>query len=1157
MFTGSKLSHSARLLAGLLLLTASSVWAQDARGTVLGRVTDSSGASVAGADVRITNVNTGVTAAAAANEAGNFILPYLLPGSYTLSAEAKGFKRWVRPEIQVRINDSIEVNVELQIGATTETIEVKDTTPLLSTAEASLGQVIDERRVLELPLFAGNAMDLVHLAPGTVNGTNLRLRKAAFNAAPSQFSTDGGGNNQNEFSIDGVSNTFSDGTAPRVAFSPPPTAISEFRVQTTAFDASLGHTMGSTVNVSTKSGTNGIHGEMHHWLRHSAFDAPTIFNNRAGQKLPIYQDNRYGFSVGAPITIPKVYNGKNRTFWFTAWEANKFGNPEANTSTVPTEKMRNGDLSEWLARGSGYQVYDPRTTQLVNGRFVRQPIPGNIIPASRLDPVGANIMKLYPLPNQTGTVEFRNNFFRTGKALEDYWVWLSRFDHAFSENHRMFLRLHRDYWEEDKNRVFSNSTNGVILNRNNKGVALDDVYVFGPSFLANFRYGLTFQDFPERRVSRGADLSALGFSSNLVNLIPDKSLATLPNVGVNPFTNIAPWESGDGLTASTTHSFVGNFTHIRGNHSVRFGPEFRVYRESRNRFHQAVSPQLSYNSTFTRANDTAANPTLGGEVTAMLLGIPSGSMSVVDSYVEQDKYLAFYVQDDWKVTRSLTINAGLRYEYESAVTERFNRSAIHFAGTTANPLQNAARANYAARPIPELPANQFQVLGGLTFAGADGNPRAYWNAPRTNFMPRLGIAWQLGPKTVLRTGYGMYVASIGVNYTNTNLSGFAQSTPIQASLDNGLTYIASNANPFPNGLIRPAGAAGGLLTNIGQSVSFWDVNRKNPYAQRYSFGLQRELPQKFMIEMSYVGNRGVRLNINREQNYTPAQYLSTSPVRDQPTINFLGQNFPNPFNGLNPIYGVNITRGSLLRAFPHFGNVTLMGDPSGYSWYHSMQSRIERRMANGWTVQGSYTWSKAMDASQFLNDQDARPSEVVADLDRTHRFTGSGIWEIPFGKGRKFGSNMHRALDAAIGGWQLGGLYQHQTGSPLGFGNRIFNGDLKNIVLPRGQRGVDGWFNVDAGFNRVVAQQLASNIRTFPLRFSGVRGPTQDRWDFSLIKNFRFTERWNAQFRAETFNAMNHPNLANPNTDPTSSAFGTITGQDSPRSWQMSLKILF
>ena len=590
----SKFRYTAGLAAAALVLVCT-LSAQDPRGTVSGRVTDSTGAVVPGAEVRIVNDNTGVSASAKTNDSGNFVLPYLPAGPYALNCQLQGFKKWERKGIQVRIQDNVEVNIALEVGAATETIQVTETTPLLATTDASLGQIIDERRVLELPQFAGNAMDLVHLAPGTVNGTNLRLRKAGFNSAPSQFSTDGGGNNQNEFSIDGVSNTFSDGTAPRVAFSPPQTAISEFKVQTAAFDAALGHTMGSTVNVSTKSGTNTLHGEAHEWFRHSALDAPTLFQNRSGQKISIYQDNRYGASAGAPIYIPKLYNGKNKSFWFFAYEANKFGNPDSGgniTSTVPTAKMHDGDLSEYLALGAAYQVYDPRSTVLTNGRYVRTPFTGNVIPKSRLDPVGVNMINLYPLPNQPGTRDFRNNFYRTGKALEDYWVWITRLDHAFSENHRVFLRLHRDYWEEDKNRNFNNDVNGVILNRNNKGLAFDDVYVFNASFLLNFRYGLTYQDFPERRTSQGYDLAKLGFSSNLINQSQNKAIAPIPQTATAPFSTISAWESQDGVTASTTNSFTGNFTKLRGNHSFRFGPEFRVYRESRNRFGPALSPPV-------------------------------------------------------------------------------------------------------------------------------------------------------------------------------------------------------------------------------------------------------------------------------------------------------------------------------------------------------------------------------------------------------------------------------------------------------------------------------------------------------------------------------------------------------------------------------------
>lgn len=376
-------------------------------------------------------------------------------------------------------------------------------------------------------------MDLVHLAPGTVNGTDLRLRKAAFNSGPSQFSTDGGGNNNNEFMIDGVSNTYSDGTAPQVAFAPPQTAIAEFKVQTSAFDASLGHTLGSVVNVSTKSGTNDLHGEAHWFVRNAILDAPTIFQNRADQKIAVYQDNRYGASAGAPVIIPKLYNGRNRTFWFHAWEANKFGDPNAGqrTTTVPTEAMRRGDFSALLPLGPQYRIYDPATTRAEpNGRFSRQPFPDNIIPANRLDRVGQRILGAYPLPNQRGTADFRNNYFISGKSIDDYWVHLTRIDHVMSEKHRVFFRLHRDYWQSITKRDFNDDISGIILNRVNRGLALDDVYMFSPTFILNFRYGMTQQDFAERRVSQGFDLRSLGFSPETVANSVDTALATFPRV---------------------------------------------------------------------------------------------------------------------------------------------------------------------------------------------------------------------------------------------------------------------------------------------------------------------------------------------------------------------------------------------------------------------------------------------------------------------------------------------------------------------------------------------------------------------------------------------------------------------------------------------------
>ena len=750
--------------------------------------------------------------------------------------------------------------------------------------------------------------------------------------------------------------------------------------------------------------------------------------------------------------------------------------------------MRKGDLSALLALGSQYQVYDPATTTAIaGGRFQRTPFANNIIPTNRLDPVAQKILTHWPLPNQTGNRDGSSNYFYTPSAKEQTWDHLARVDHALNPNHRVFFRMHSDFWEENKNHTFPNDPAvGIILNRHNKGLAFDDVYVVSPAFLVNFRYGLEFGDFLERRISRGFDLASLGFSPQLTGLV-DGSLATFPNVQVGNLTQLGNWESGDGNTSSLTHSFAATFTRLHGNHNLRFGPDFRVYRQNFHRFPLDTAPQLVFNSNYTRGPlDSSAAPTVGGELASFLLGIPGGELDKTASYAQQDKWFGLFVQDDWKVTPRLTLNLGLRYEYETPLTERYNRSVAHFAFDQASPIQAQAQANYAANPIPELPASQFRVMGGLTFAGVNNNPRTYWQPDKRDFMPRFGLAYQLSDKTTLRGGYGIFFDSVGVNKTAAQQAGFSQSTPIQASLNSGLNYVATTANPFPSGLLNPQGAAGGLATNLGQSVTFYPTERHRAYVQRWSLGLQQALPAQFLLEATYVGNRGTRIGLNHQLDNTPAQYLSTSPVRDNQTINFLSQSFPNPFLGTNPIYTANISRANLLRPWPQFSGVTVE-EPIGYTWYHALQMRLEKRFSHDYTFQLSYTWSKAMQATEFLNPTDTVPYRSISDLDRTHHVVVTGIWDLPFGKGKKFGNHFSKPLDLLAGGWQLNGVMQRQSGPPLGFGDvwTLFTGNPDDVVLPKDKRTPDQWFNVNAGFNRNSAQALASNIRVSPLRFSG------------------------------------------------------------------------
>lgn len=1151
------------LVAMMLVACLGVLWGQDPRGAITGTVMDATDAVVPGATVRATNVETGVTATAQTNEAGLFNIPFLPPGRYRVTVEMEGFKRYVRDGIEVRVGETVSLAIRLEVGTLAETVEVTAAPPLVDTAGASLGQVIDRERILDLPQRGANPMELTLLTPGVINATNLRLRKAMAPEATSQIAADGAGQYNNEFQIDGIPNMSGDRGRgySRIAFSPPIGAVREFKIQTTAYDASVGHTMGALINVSTASGTNDIHGQLHYTLRHSALDAPNFFNNKAGTKPGVYQDHRYGGHIGGPVIIPGLYNGKNRTFYYFVADDNRFGVPTNWTRTVPLPAQRRGDFSQLLAISSNYQIYDPfTTTPAPGGRFRRQPFPGNIIPANQLDPVGQKLVALYPLPNQPGTADGRNNFFLSNKAIQKIYQFLLRLDHAFSENHRAFLRVHYDMWRENKNDDFGTNINGIFQNRPNRGVAIDDVIVLSPTLVVNMRYGLTATKWWQFRRTRGYDLASLGFSPNLLALL-DRKHAPIPRIQVSGYATISNWEDpGDGYNSSLTHSFSGHFTKLQGRHNMKFGAEFRLYRTFNNRRPTGVAPDFNFPNTYTRGPlDNSPAAPIGQELASMLLGIPGGSMSIVASSALQDTYWAWYWHDDFKVTRKLTLNLGIRWEYETPMTERYDRLAAAFDFTTPNPIEQQAKANYAAKPIPELPPEQFRVLGGLTFVKQGGRGRSPHGGEKDNFMPRFGFAYELTPKTVLRGGYGIFFDSTNIHETVAIQTGYSQSTPIQASLDNGLTYIATTANPFPSGLRQPLGAAGGLMTNLGQAIQFHNPNRKHGYAQRWSFSIQRLLPLDTLLEVSYVANRGTRLAVTRQLNPIPARYLSTKPYRDQATIDFLSATFPSPFYGIDPIYGKNISRAQLLRPYPHFGDVSTTEDPAGYSWYHSLQVRGERRFAQGFTLQLAYTFSKLMEATEFLNATDPMPYESISSLDRPHRLAASGLWDIPIGRGRRYGSNWPAPLEFILGGWRLGAIVTRQSGAPLGFGNAIFNGDIKNIPLPKDQRKAERWFNVDAGFNRNSAQQLAYNIRTFPLRFSGVRSDDQRSWDFSLIKDFRMPgERLTVRFRADVYNALNQTNFSAPNTSPTSTAFGTITSTDGDaRNWQLSLRILF
>ena len=672
---------------------------------------------------------------------------------------------------------------------------------------------------------------------------------------------------------------------------------------------------------------------------------------------------------------------------------------------------------------------------------------------------------------------------------------------------------------------------------------IDDVINLRPRLVLNLRYGfvrLKRNSFP---ASQGNfDLTSLGLPASLAGQI-DPSITAVP---LTSFTAV----SGIGTTGTSTrtdyHSWMGNLAYNRGNHSLRFGGEFRIYQQHQYSYGNA-SGTFTFGSTFTNGPlDNSPAAPIGQDIATLLLGLPTGGgIDRNASVAEQSRYTALFFQDDWKAGRRLTINLGLRWEVESPTTERFNRSTRGFDFTTADPFQAAARANYAASPIPEVPASAFSVAGGLMFAGVNGVSRGLWNIDANNFEPRIGLAYQLGSKSVLRAGYGIFFESNGADRNTVPQTGFSQRTNIVPSLDNGLTFQATLSNPFPTGLLAAPGASGGLITNVGNSVSFFWPDLKSAYEQRWSLGIQHELPNRVLLDVSYVGNRGTGLGFSQSLDNIPAQYLSKSPVRDQTTINYLSAAVPNPFFGLpqfagTSLAGTTVAHSQLLLPYPQFSGLSTTLD-AGFSWYHSLQVKAEKRLSHGLILNATYTWSKLMEATAKLNSQDAFPTHAISSLDRPQHFLVSGVYELPFGKGRHFLGGTRGFVNQAVGNWSVQAIYQGQSGPPIGFGNIILNGSLGSLVLPVSQRTVTKWFNTGAGFETDSAKQLASNLRTFPLRLTGLRADGYNNWDISLLKDFQLREKIAFQVRAEATDALNHAMFGSPNTTPTSTLFGQVT----------------
>jgi len=1144
------------LVMVVLVCTALPLAGQEARGTLLGRLTDPTGAVMVGAKVDVTNTATAVHYSATTNGSGDYILPFLIPGPYNIRAEMQGFKTYTRSGIAVRESDRITIDVAMEVGQASESIRVTAETPLVDTSTASMGQVVESRTILDLPTKDSMVLVMATLVPGVTFTPQTAAYIRPFDTgSPSTMSVNGVRQLNNEFMVDGANNT----QGGQIAYSPPQAVVEEFKVQTATFDAAFGFMPGAAVNMTLKSGTNQLHGQVNYFIQNPALNANNYFRVATGK--PDMRIHRMSASLTGPVYIPKVYNGHNKTFFTAAFEwIYSFDPSPWVVESVPTQAERAGDFSSLLKLGANYQIYNPfSTTPVGNGQFSRTPLPNNVIPPSQINPVAANIAKLWDPSNQQGTADGTNNYTMGKNAQDTYNNELVRLDHNVSDKERFYFRTNFTKLERPEN-VRQSLTDGDNFYRFNRGVSFDNVYIFSPKFFVDSRFTLTRFYTGYTPYQEGWDLASLGFSSTYINDIKalDSRALKFPNINVSGQSALGGVNTYNEQWFNN-YEFALNFTSLVGRHTVRYGAAYRIYQLNGLDLGNS-SGNLAADSTYTNGpfNNSAAAP-IGQGMASFLYGIlsPSSSFPISPTnFAIEDKYWAFYVQDDWKLSPKLTLSVGLRYELPTPLTERYNRSVAGFNPTGASPIVNQVQQNYAQNPIPQVPPSQFNVLGGLTFAGVGGASRNLWDYYPKQFMPRIGLAYSVTPKTVIRTGYGIYFQQLGiVNVAGSgaggggggtlNQSGFGSTTSFVGSTDTGQTYIANLANPFPSGFIAPTGSSAGVSTFQGQTISFYTKNLRNPYMQRWQFAVQQQLPFTSLVELSYVGNRSTRLLATQDLDPIPRQDLSTLPTRDQTTINLLNSQVPNPFYPLLPrtnLASTTVALSQLLRPYPQFSGITAF-ENSGFSWFHSFQGRIEKRFSQGLAAQYSFTWAKWMQATSYLNPTDRIPEKVISDLDRPFRHVLTAIYELPFGRNKPLLSFSNKVITGLAGGWQVQGVFTHQTGQALGFGDALLNpGEtMADVVLPASQRSVSEWFNVSA-FNRVTSQQLASNIINLSSAFSGVRAPPVNNFDFSAIKNTRIKERLQVQFTAAFINALNHPQFVAPNTTPTSSAFGQLTG---------------
>ena len=1177
------------LLVLLVPWGGTAVDAQEFRGSVRGTVTDATGAVLPGVTVTVSNIETKVAQTAVTDGEGRFQVMYLNPGTYSVTAELSGFKKFVHAQARVGVADALRVDAVMQPGGVEEVVTVTAETSLLNTSSGISGTTVDAKQIAELPLGDGTAYMLTRLAPGIMDTSDLHFSRPADNANLGGVVANGaqGGN---EFTIDGAPNM---SNAKGVGFSPPSGAISEFKVQTSAFDAQSGHTAGAVVNLALKSGTNRFRGEGSYFNRNDKRSATPLLTERSNGEKPTREYNRYTGTLSGPII-------RNKTFFMGSFEHLRDVQPEPATYTVPTALMRQGNFSEFTNL-----IYDPAT---VTSGGVRSPFPNKIIDPSRINPIAAAYAALYPMPNRPGTSA---NYFTNQLRPYDYNSGMGRVDHNVNNANRLYATVYWNKRQEDRYNWAAGASNadaeGVINGipvtqgfdyRTNTGVTLGYTSTLSQTTLFDVRG--SWAQFGEWRDPAASidPAAALGFSGTALQVM--RGYDYLPHFTFGSFSTSnnsstisslgaqrSDWSQGFDRPMQT-YSVQPTLTKIWGAHSARVGYDFRqqVWDITDQGY---VGGRYSFNGAYTRLNNSAAQNDRAQSFAQFLLGLPTaatgtvanpgGNISQFDTAAQGEftqRSHHFFVQDDWRVNDRLTVNAGLRLEINNGMREAENRNLGGYDYVTANPIEAQAQAAYAKNPIPQIPVADFRVTGGLLFADGPVNETV------TKWLPRAAAAYMLGEKTVLRGGVGLF--SYDYFFENRNQAGYSQATPVLVTTDSGITFTGANlSNPIPSGqLIAPVGSANGLKSQLGQGLgTLYSPEREAPYYTRWEMALQHDLGGGWVAGFTYLGSRGTNLPVVQQVNNVPIEYLSTSRSFDSATSSLLTGNVPNPFAGLLPgstINGANVQRQQLLRPYPHFAAFAQEGY-EGSDSYHGATIQLQKRFSNGNSISTQYTRSSTRDSLNYLNPQNGELEDRVSPNDRPNRFSIGAVWHLPFGRGERYGSDWNHLVDAFFGGWQATTTYQYQSGAPLVWGSSLYYsescGDPKDLKSNIGEKVAGGIAGLDVPawdiscfyFNDLptpAAQRadprinVTNNVRYLPSTLPNVRTDDLHLLDLGISKNFALPRGMRMQLRFEWINALNYTVLWNPNLTPTNANFGFISqDRNNPRDLQIGLRFTF